>query len=144
MSNYLIVPPEGGLTSEERAAAISRQLYCITRPESIQNPDEANFNLFGSVINPTTGEAALSIILDWLIYVNAAVDLTELQLLFPLMPEAEKDALTTTITTSATVVFDTIIPTECTVRDQAYMEANGWFPPEPDEATEDQNAEIVE
>jgi len=24
------------------------------------------------------------------------------------------------------------------------MEANGWFPPEPDEATEDQNAEIVE
>jgi len=135
MSNYLIVPPEGGLTSEERAVAISRQLYCITRPESIQNPDEANFNLFSSVINPTTGEAALSIILDWLIYVNAAVDLTELQALFPLMPEAEKDALTTTITTSPTVVFDTIIPTEC---------ANGWFPPEPEEATEDQNAEIVE
>ena len=50
MSNYLIVPTEGGLTPEERAAAISRQLYCITRPESIQNPDEAKFNLFGSVI----------------------------------------------------------------------------------------------
>tara|TARA_R110002020_G_scaffold27488_11_gene88608 strand:- start:24954 stop:25388 length:435 start_codon:yes stop_codon:yes gene_type:complete len=144
MSNYLIVPPEGGLTSEERAAAISRQLYCITRPESIQNPDEASFNLFGSVINPTTGEAALSIQLDWLIYVNAAVDLTELQDLFPLMPQAEKDSLTTTITTSPTVVFNTIIPTECTVRDQAYMEANGWFPPEPEVETEDQNAEIVE
>ncbi len=144
MSNYLIVPPEGGLTSEERAAAISRQLYCITRPESIQNPDEANFNLFGSVIHPDTGEAALSVILDWLIYVNPAVDLTELQLLFPLMPEAEKDALTTTITTSPTVVFDTIIPTECTVRDQAYMEANGWFPPEPDVVTEDQTPEIIE
>ena len=131
MSNYLIVPPEGGLTSEERAAAISRQLYCITRPESIQNPDEASFNLFGSVIHPTTGEAALSIILDWIIYVNAAVDLTELQALFPLMPQAEMDALTLHITTSTTVVFDTIIPTECTVQDQAYMEANGWFPPEP-------------
>lgn len=144
MSNYLIVPPEGGLTSEERAAAISRQLYCITRPESIQNPDEASFNLFGSVINPTTGEAALFIQLDWLIYVNAAVDLTELQDLFPLMPQAEKDSLTTTITTSPTVVFNTIIPTECTVRDQAYMEANGWFPPEPEVETEDQNAEIVE
>lgn len=144
MSNYLIVPPEGGLTSEERAAAISRQLYCITRPESIQNPDEANFNLFSSVMHPTTGEAALSIQLDWLIYVNSAVDLTELQDLFPLMPQAEKDSLTTTITTSPTVVFDTIIPTECTVRDQAYMEANGWFPPEPEVETEDQNAEIVE
>jgi len=131
MSNYLIVPPEGGLTSEERAAAISRQLYCITRPVSIQNPDEQNFNLFGSVINPTTGEAALSIILDWLIYVNAAVDLTELQALFPLMPQAEMDALTSLITTSSTVLFEQIIPTECTVRDQAYMEANGWFPPDP-------------
>lgn len=131
MSNYLIVPPEGGLTSEERAADISRQLYCITRPVSIQNPDEQNFNLFGSVINPTTGEAALSIILDWLIYVNAAVDLTELQALFPLMPQAEMDALTSLITTSSTVLFEQIIPTECTVRDQAYMEANGWFPPDP-------------
>ena len=121
MSNYLIVPPEGGLTSEERAAAISRQLYCITRPESIQNPDEASFNLFGSTIHPTTGEAALSIILDWVIYVNAAVDLTELQALFPLMPQAEMDALTTLITTSSTVLFEQIIPTECTVHDQAYM-----------------------
>ena len=118
MSNYLIVPPEGGLTSEERAAAISRQLYCITRPESIQNPDEASFNLFGSTIHPTTGEAALSIILDWVIYVNAAVDLTELQALFPLMPQAEMDALTTLITTSSTVLFEQIIPTECTVHDQ--------------------------
>jgi hypothetical protein len=138
MSNYLIVPPEGGLTSEERAAAISRQLYCITRPESIQNPDEASFNLFGSAIHPTTGEAALSIILDWVIYVNAAVDLTELQSLFPLMPQAEMDALTTLITTSSTVLFEQIIPTECTVHDQAYMEANGWFPPDPiEELTED-------
>lgn len=128
MSNYLIVPPEGGLTSEERAVDISRQLYCITRPESIQNPDEANFNLFGSVIHPTTGEAALSIVLDWLIYVNAAVDLTELQALFPLMPQAEMDTLTSLITTSSTVLFEQIIPTECTVRDQAYMDANGWFP----------------
>ena len=138
MSNYLIVPPEGGLTSEARAAAISRQLYCITRPESIQNPDEASFNLFGSTIHPTTGEAALSIILDWVIYVNSAVDLTELQALFPLMPQAEMDALTTLITTSSTVLFEQIIPTECTVHDQAYMEANGWFPPDPiEELTED-------
>ena len=144
MSNYLIVPPEGGLTSEERAAAISRQLYCITRPESIQNPDEADFNLFSSVMHPTTGEAALSIQLDWLIYVNPAVDLTELQLLFPLMPEEEKNSLTTYITTSTTVVFETIIPTECTVRDEAYMEANGWFPEEPEALTEDQNTEIIE
>ena len=137
MSNYLIVPPEGGLTSEERAAAVSRQLYCITRPESIQNPDEASFNLFGSTIHPTTGEAALSIILDWVIYVNAAVDLTELQALFPLMPQAEMDALTTLITTSSTVLFEQIIPTECTVHDEAYMEANGWFPIGPEEVTED-------
>lgn len=142
MSNYLIVPPEGGLTSEERAAAISRQLYCITRPVSIQNPDEQNFNLFGSVINPTTGEAALSIILDWLIYVNAAVDLTELQALFPLMPQAEMDALTSLITTSSTVLFEQIIPTECTVRDQAYMEANGWFPPDPIEG-DIEDAELI-
>ena len=47
------------------------------------------------------------------------------------------DALTLHITTSTTVVFDTIIPTECTVRDQAYMEANGWFPIEPEGGIED-------
>ena len=46
------------------------------------------------------------------------------------MPQAEMDALTLLITTSQTVLFEQIIPTECTVRDQAYMEANGWFPPE--------------
>lgn len=144
MSNYLIVPPEGGLTSEERAAAISRQLYCITRPESIQNPDEADFNLFSSVMHPTTGEAALSVQLDWLICVNPAVDLTELQLLFPLMPREEKNSLTTYITTSETVVFETIIPTECTVRDKAYMEANGWFPEGLEAHNKNQNTEIIE
>jgi len=133
MSNYLIVPPEGGLTSEERAADISRQLYCITRPESIQNPDEADFNLFPLIIHPATGEAALSIVLDWVIYVNSAVDLTKLQELFPLMPPGEKTSLSLDITGSSTVVFSTIIPTECTVRDEAYMEAAGWFPPEPEE-----------
>ncbi len=133
MSNYLIVPPEGGLTSEERAADISRQLYCITRPESIQNPDEADFNLFPFIIHPATGEAALSIVLDWVIYVNSAVDLTKLQELFPLMPPGEKTSLSLDITGSSTVVFSTIIPTECTVRDEAYMEAAGWFPPEPEE-----------
>jgi len=139
MSNYLIVPPEGGLTSEERAADISRQLYCITRPESIQNPDEQDFNLFGSVIHPTTGEAALSIVLDWLIYVSQEVDLTKLQALFPLMPAGEKASLTLLITTSQRVVFESIIPTECTVHDQAYMEAAGWFPPDPID-----DAELIE
>lgn len=133
MSNYLIVPPEGGLTSKERAADISRQLYCITRPESIQNPDEAGFNLFPLITHPATGEAALSIILDWVIYVNSAVDLTKLQELFPLMPPGEKTSLSLEITGSSTVVFSVIIPTECTVRDEAYMEAAGWFPPEPEE-----------
>ena len=73
----------------------------------------------------------MSIVLDWLIYVNAAVDLTELQALFPLMPQAEMDTLTSLITTSSTVLFEQIIPTECTVEDQAYMEANGWFPLDP-------------
>lgn len=132
MNNYLIIPSEGGLTSQERASAISRQLYCITRPESTQNPDEQDFNLFGSLIHPDTGEAALTIILDWAIYVNAAVDLTALQALFPSMPQEEKDSLTTTITTSSTVIFETIIPTECTVRDEDYMIANGWVTPEPE------------
>lgn len=124
---YIIVQPEGILSSPQRAALISRELYCITRPVHLQRPDEAEFNVFG-VIYHADGRAALVVDTDYIIPVHPLATLERLVCLFPELTDAERLTLQQLVFTSSEFPFGQIVPSTTTVRDEAYMEADGWFP----------------
>jgi hypothetical protein len=124
---YIIVQPEGILSSPQRAALISRELYCITRPVHLQRPDEAQFNVFG-VIHHDDGRAALVVDTDYVIPVHPLATLERLVCLFPELTDAERLTLQQLVFTSSEFPFGQIVPSTTTVRDKAYMEADGWFP----------------
>jgi hypothetical protein len=137
--NYIIVLPEAGLTSEERAKAISEELFKISRPPHVRNPRDVSRYVFGWSQHPETDETqpnfglfALSVDLDYNIYVHPENNLDGLLSLFPEVPEPEKEQLAAYIASSATnrFPFGNIIPSTANVRDKAYMDAEGWFPVE--------------
>ena len=124
---YIIVLPEGILSSAQRAAAISRELYCITRPVHLQRPDEAEFNVFG-IIHHEDGRAALVVDTDYIIPVHPLASLERLVCLFPELTDAERLTLQQLVFTSSEFPFGHIVPSTTTVRTKEYMEADGWFP----------------
>lgn len=133
--NYIIVTAEGGLDSLARTQAISNQLYYISVPQNERPDDYVSMYVFGWIKHPGEDLYALTIPdLDYLIYVSPDNNLDELLALFPEVPQEEKDQLAVYIRSeeSNRFPFQNIIPSTATVRDKAYMEANGWFPePEP-------------
>lgn len=137
--NYIIVLPEAELTSEERARSISEELFKISRPPHIRNPRDVSRYVFGWFAHPETddtqpnfGMNALTVDLDYQIYVHPENDLAELLALFPEVSETEREQLSDFISSSATnrFRFGDIIPSTATVRDKQHMDANGWFPEE--------------
>jgi hypothetical protein len=124
---YIIVQPEGILSSPQRAALISRELYCITRPVHLQRPDEAEFNVFG-IIHHEDGRAALVVDTDYVIPVHPLATLERLVCLFPELTDAERLTLQQLVFTSSEFPFGQIVPSTTTVRDHDYMQADGWFP----------------
>ena len=127
---YIIVKPEGVLTSPQRAAFISRELYCITLPLQFQSPDQHANNVFGIIHHPD-GRAALVVDLAYQIPVHPLVTLERLVSLFPEITDAERMTLMQVIFSSKAFPFRHIVPSTVTVRDEAYMIADGWFPAEP-------------
>lgn len=133
--HYIIVLQEGGLESLERAQAISEQLYYISMPKAVRPDDYVSKYVFGWIQHPEEDLYALQISdLDYEIYVHPDNDLTELLALFPEVSEAEKAQLSAYIESEKErrFPFQNIIPSTATVRDEAYMDAQGWFPPEPE------------
>ena len=137
--NYIIVLPEAGLTSEERAKAISEELFKISRPPHVRNPKDVSRYVFGWMKHPETDDTqpnfdmhALNVDLTYQIYVHPENNLDGLLSLFPEVPEPEKEQLSAYIASSATnrFPFGNIIPSTANVRDKAYMDAEGWFPAE--------------
>jgi hypothetical protein len=132
-AQYIKVLPQAGLTSEERAIAISRELFRIQRPINQQN--DATLYLFGWVKHPTkdsnyvdTVNAALQIDTNQVIYVHPDNDLTNLIALFPELSQAERDGLAAFIESQQMFLFKYIIPSDVTVFTDAEMKAAGWLP----------------
>ena len=124
---YIIVQPEGILSSPQRAALISRELYCITRPVHLQRPDEAEFNVFG-IIHHEDGRAALVVDLDYVIPVHPLATLERLVSLFPELTDTERMNLQAYIFANHSFPFGNIVPSTTTVRTFEEMEELGWFP----------------
>ena len=130
---YIKVLPQAGLTSEERAVAISRELFRIQRPINQQN--DATLYLFGWIKHPTkdpnyidTVNAALQIDTNQIIYVHPDNDLTNLIALFPELSQAEKDGLAAFIESQQMFLFKYIIPSDVTVFTEDEMKSAGWLP----------------
>jgi hypothetical protein len=128
---YIIVRPEGILSSPQRAQFITRELYCITLPLQFQSPDQHDGTVFGIIHHPTDGRAALQVDLDYVIPVHPLVTLERLVSLFPEITDAERMTLMQVIFSSKAFPFRHIVPSTVTVRDEAFMIAEGWFPAEP-------------
>lgn len=132
-AQYIKVLPQAGLTSEQRAIAISRELFRIQRPINQQN--DATLYLFGWIKHPTkdpnyvdTVNAALQIDTNQVIYVHPDNDLTNLIALFPELSQAEKDGLAAFIESQQMFLFKYIIPGDVTLFSEEQMKAAGWLP----------------
>jgi len=125
---YIIVLPQGVLSSKERAEAITRELYCITTPRSVQEPYQQDGTVFGLVAHPDGIQYAMQVDTDYVIPVHPLATLERLVALFPELTDTERMNLQAYIFANHSFPFGNIVPSTTTVRTFEYMEELGWFP----------------
>ncbi len=132
---YIKVLPQAGLTSEQRAEAISYELWAISRPPAIRNPNDVTTYLFGWVKHPTQDpnyteivDTALDVDPTYDVIVHPDNNLTNLIALFPELTQQEKDTLAAYIESQQSFPFQNIVPQGVTLFTHAEMETAGWFP----------------
>ena len=124
---YIIVLPEGTLTSEKRAKSITRELYNITTPLAVQEPYQKDGTVFGVIVHPDGVQHALQVDTEYIIPVHEQATLEKLVSLFPELTADERFDLASYALNTDAFPFAAIIPSTTTVRDQQYMIDNGWF-----------------
>ncbi len=129
--SYIIVLPEGFLTSEVRTKSITRELYNITVPVAIQEEYQKDATVFGVITHPDGIQHALQVDLDYVIPVSPQATIEKLVSLFPELSEQERFNLASYVLNNHEFPFGNIVPSTTTVRDYEYMVENGWFPEEP-------------
>ncbi len=127
MAQYIIVLPEGTLTSEKRAKSITRELYNITTPLAVQEPYQKDGTVFGVIVHPDGVQHALQVDTEYTIPVHEQATLEKLVSLFPELSDSERFNLQSYVLNTHEFEFGQIIPSTTTVRDQDYMVQNGWF-----------------
>ena len=128
MQEWILVNAEGLLTSVARAQIITRELYNITRPVWIQEPFEAEYNLFSYITHPNDlTNAALIVDTMHIIQVHPSCTLEKLIAVFPELTVDERFALSSVIHQTNAFPFGLILPDSVTVRDEQYMIDNGWI-----------------
>ena len=132
MNGYIIVLPEGTLTSEQRAKSITRELYNITAPLAIQAPYQKDGTVFGVIEHPDGVQFALQVDTDYIIPVHPQATLEKLVSLFPELSEQERFNLASYVLNSQEFPFGHIVPSTTSIRDEAYMIEHGWFPQDPE------------
>ena len=127
MNGYIIVLPEGTLTSEKRAKSITRELYNITTPLAVQEPYQKEGTVFGVISHPDGVQHALMVDTSYIIPVHEQATLEKLVSLFPELSGSERFNLQSYVLNTDAFPFAAIIPSTTTVRDHDYMVTNGWF-----------------
>jgi hypothetical protein len=127
---YIIVLPEGTLTSEKRAKSITRELYNITTPLAVQHDYQKDGTVFGVIIHPDGVQHALQVDTAYTIPVHPQATIEKLVSLFPELNEQERFNLASYVLNANSFPFGHIVPSTTTLRDQQYMVDNGWFPEE--------------
>jgi hypothetical protein len=128
MNGWILIQALPWISAKERAQRISRELFNVTLPERFQTHDYAQCNVFGVVEHPDGEQVALQIDTEHVIPVHPQATLEKLVTLFPEVPETERMQLHSYVLHASAFPFGAIIPSTSTVRDEEYMNANGWFP----------------
>ena len=124
----LVISPMQGYIAAERVEAISAELWAISRPHEVRQPEDTAY-LFGWITHPQTGVCVLQAYTDYIIKVHPQKDLTNLIALFPDLSQQEKDGLSAYIQNSQSFPFGNIIPSNSATITDEQMEADGWFNP---------------
>ena len=127
MNGYIVVLPEGTLTSEKRAKSITRELYNITTPLAVQQPYQKDGTVFGVIEHPDGVQFALQVDTAYMIPVHEQATLEKLVSLFPELSDSERFNLASYVLNTDAFPFAAIIPSTTTVRDHDYMVLHGWF-----------------
>lgn len=98
------------MTATERAAAISAELFAISRPPKVRQAEDVSNYLFGWQTHPTKDEAVLFGKENYLIRVHPQNNLTNLLALFQELTEAEKQGLSNFINSQQAFPFQYILP----------------------------------
>ena len=126
---YLPVEPIEGMNSSQRADALDAQVWCLLRPAALQLPKDTKY-LYPRIVHPQTGQTAIVGDTTEEIYIHPDVDLTDLLLLLPEVPQAEKDGLVMFVDANkgGSIPFGQLIPSTSTQLTQEEAEALGWLP----------------
>jgi hypothetical protein len=134
---FIKVTPQLNLTSEQRAEAISYELWAISRPPQVRNPNDVTSYLFGWVkyadggsdakYLPAIVDTALDVDPSYMIIVHPENNLTNLIALFPELSEQERMMLAGFIQSQSAFPFGYIIPQDFGVFSYEEMKADGWF-----------------
>lgn len=129
---YIKILPEAGLTSQDRAQAISRELFKIQRPTD-QQVDATQY-LFGWINHPTqdpvySSKVDTALVVDpaQVIYVHPDNNLDNLIALFETLTEQEKLMLTGFIQSQQSFLFQYIVPSSTKLFTEQEMIDAGWF-----------------
>lgn len=130
---YLPVEPTiPGMTSTERAYAINAEVWRLRRPDIFIGPNDTQY-YYDQITHPTTGQEAIVGDTTEMIRIHPDVDLTELLLLLPEVPQAEKDGLVMFIDANrgGSVPFGQLIPSTSTQFTEEEARALGWIQDDP-------------
>lgn len=119
-----------GMDSAERAQAINAEVWALRRPDVLRSRYDVTRYYYSSITHPETGQEAIIGDTTEQIYIHPDVDLTELLLLLPEVPQAEKDGLVMFIDANkgGTVPFGQLIPSTSTQLTEVEAKAEGWLP----------------
>jgi hypothetical protein len=112
---WILINPEGMLSSIDRARIITRELYNISRPVFLQQDSEKDYKL------------ALHVDTQHVIQVHDSCTLEKLTAVFPELTQDERFALSSAIHQLPQITFGSMLPSSVTVRDLQYMIDNGWI-----------------
>ncbi len=124
---YLPVNERIGLTSEQRAEGISRELYNLQNPKALQKDGDMTSLLLDFIQHPDTGQWACVGDTDMVIAVHPMRDITALVALFPQLSTEERAAMTYYISTNAYVHFAYLMPSDSEPLTYEQAEQAGWF-----------------
>ena len=126
-TKYIKILPITGYTAEQRAEAISAELFAISRPPKVRQPQDVSAYLFSWIKHPEKDLAVLQADSNYVIPVHPENDLSTLQSLFPELDALEIQQLAEYIHSNNSFEFGSIIPSGATTLTDAQMIEQGFI-----------------
>ena len=116
MWKYIEISPGDGIDAYTRGMLITEELFSLSRPRAVRNPNDKSNRLFE--VFERDGKVYMQIILDLIIPVHPQNSVDNLALLFPNLSAEEKSNLVEFITHSQHFQFQQIIPSGTVILDK--------------------------